>query len=115
MNIRKYNSILSSLSGHGESLSSLTPYKQRIPLNNKRKKTSDTSIKENKLFKNHTTQVKQQKRIVYLMQKNKIKTPPPFKNKENYIGDTNEKNRRSDDSPSETDDCAINLGEEHEN
>ena len=43
------------------------------------------------------------------------KTPPPFKNKEDYIGDTNEKTHESDDSPSKTDGCASNLGKEHNN
>ena len=37
------------------------------------------------------------------------KTPPPFKNKEDYIGDINEKTRESDNSPSETDGCERNL------
>ena len=50
------------------------------------------------------------------MQKKKcLKKLPPFKNKEDYIGDTNEKTRGSGGSPSETDGCARNLGEEHEN
>ena len=44
-----------------------------------------------------------------------LKKPPPFKNKEDYIGDTNEKTRGSYDYPSETDDCAIKLAKEHEN
>ena len=48
--------------------------------------------------------------IVYLMQKKK---PPPFKNTEDYIGDTNENTCGSDDSPSETDGCARNLAGEH--
>ena len=43
------------------------------------------------------------------------KTPPPFKNKENYIGDTNKNSWGSDDSTSETDGCARNLAKEHEN
>ena len=30
------------------------------------------------------------------------------------MGDTNEKTRGSDDSPSETDGCTRNLGKEHE-
>ena len=34
---------------------------------------------------------------------------------EYYIGDTNEKTRRSDDSPSETDGRTRNRGKEHEN
>ena len=49
------------------------------------------------------------------MKKNKIKTPPPIKNKEDYIGDTNNKTRGSDDSPSETDGCVRNLGKENKN
>ena len=43
------------------------------------------------------------------------KTPPTFKNKEDYIVDTNEKTRDSNGSPSETDGCVRNLGKEHEN
>ena len=43
------------------------------------------------------------------------KTPPPFKNKEDYIGVTNEKTRESYDSPSDTDGCAIHLGYKHKN
>ena len=41
--------------------------------------------------------------------------PPPFKNKEDYIGDTNEKTRGSDYYPSETYGCVRNLDKEHEN
>ena len=44
-----------------------------------------------------------------------IITPPPFKNREDYIGDTNEKTRGSNNYPSETDGCVRNLGEEYEN
>ena len=43
------------------------------------------------------------------------KTPPLFKNKEDYICDTNEKTRGSDYSPNETDGCAKNSCKEHEN
>ena len=43
------------------------------------------------------------------------KTPPPFKNKEDYICDTNEKTHESNYYPSETDGCARNLGEELNN
>ena len=49
------------------------------------------------------------------MQGKLVKKPPPFKNNEDYIGDTNEKTYASDDSPSESDVYARNLGEEHEN
>ena len=50
-----------------------------------------------------------------MQKKNQIRTPAPFKNKEDYIDDTNEKTRGPNDSPSETDGCARNLGEEYEN
>ena len=70
--------------------------------------------KEKKLFKKQTTQVKGQKRIVYPMQKIIIqKKPPPFKNKEDYICDTNEKTRGYDDSTSATYGCVRNLGGEY--
>ena len=49
------------------------------------------------------------------MQKKHRKTPPPFKNEEDYIGDTNEKTYGSNISPSETDGCARNMSEEHKN
>ena len=55
------------MSGHGDIVSSVTPDKQRIPCKNKINKTSDTSITGKKVFKNQTTQVKGQKRVVYLM------------------------------------------------
>ena len=38
-----------------------------------------------------------------------------FWHKVDYKGDTNEKTRGSDDSPSETDTCVRNLANEHEN
>ena len=46
---------------------------------------------------------------------NPKKTPPPFKNKVDYRGDTNEKTREYDYSPSDTDDCTRNLYNEHDN
>ena len=47
-------------------------------------------------------------------------TPPPYTNKHEYVGGTNEKTRDShtreyDDSPSDTDGCARNLDDEHKN
>ena len=51
-----------------------------------------------------------------MLKKNKNKkTPPPLKNKEDYIGDTNEKKHGSDDSPSENDGCVSNMGKGHKN
>ena len=47
-------------------------------------------------------------------------TPPPYTNKQDYKGGTNDKTRDSltretIDSPSDTDSCARNLDEEHKN
>ena len=49
------------------------------------------------------------------MKKNSKKTPPPFTNKEDYIGGTTQKTSESDDSPSDTYGCARNLVDEHKN
>ena len=38
------------MSGHGECVSSVTPYTQRIPRKNKRKKTSENLNKENDII-----------------------------------------------------------------
>ena len=46
-----------------------------------------------------------------MFKKNHNKTPPQFKNKEDYIGVTYEKNHGYDDYPSETDGFVRNLGE----
>ena len=49
-----------------------------------------------------------------------ILNPPPYANKKDYKGGTNDKTRDShtretSDSPSDTDICARNLDEEHKN
>ena len=41
------------------------------------------------------------------------KKPPPYKNKQDYDGGTNDKTRESDDYSSDTDGCARNLDDEH--
>ena len=43
------------------------------------------------------------------------KTPPPCKNKQDYVGGNNDKTRDDDDYPSDTDSCARNLDDEHKN
>ena len=66
------------------------------------------------LLKNHTTQVKKQKWIVAFIKKYIFKkTPPPYKNMQDYVRSTTYKTRESDDSPSGTDGCAINMYDEH--
>ena len=46
---------------------------------------------------------------------NNLKTPPPYKNKQDYVGGTNDKTRESYDSPSDTDGCARYLDDENKN
>ena len=67
------------------------------------------------LLKNQTTQVKKSKvdSIIDEQTHNLKKTPPPYKNKQDYVGGTNDKTRESDDSPNDTDGCARNLDNEH--
>ena len=98
-------------------LASVTPDHIHIPYKNKIKKTPDTSvmIKERIL-----DTVDPRKRVkedtvtavnIYSLQK----TPPSFRHKVYYEVDTDESNCCSGDSPTETDDCVINLDKEHEN
>ena len=42
-------------------------------------------------------------------------TPPPYTNKKDYVGVTNEKIREYDDSPSDTNGCARNIDDKHKN
>ena len=37
------------------------------------------------------------------------KIPPPYKNRKDYVGGTNDKTREYDDSPSDTDGCALTM------
>ena len=99
------------MSGHGESVSIVTPDKQRIPRNNKRKKTTDTLITGKESIREIENPKKRAKQDIITdveTLSNQIKDP--FKYKEYNIGDTNEKTRGSDNSSIETDVCARNLG-----
>ena len=76
--------------GHRESLSSVTPYKQHIHLKNKINKTSDTLIKGKESIQKTDNPSKRAKEAsIPDVEKMSKKTPPPLKNKEDYIGDTN--------------------------
>ena len=52
------------MSGHGDSVSIVTPDKQPIHRNNKRMKTSDTLIKRKKSIQEPVNQSKREKMIV---------------------------------------------------
>ena len=96
------------MSGHGASVPKESPDKQRIPRKNKINNTLDTSIKGKESIQETWNPSKMEKEdSIPDIEK---KTPPLFQNKEDYIGDNNEKTRESDDSTSETDVYARNLG-----
>ena len=99
------------MSGPGASVTTESPEKQRITRMNRRKKTLDTLIKGKEIIQELYNPSKREKEdSIPDEEKHNKKTPPPFKNKEDYIGDINEKTRESDDSTSETDGCVRNLG-----
>ena len=111
------------MSVHGESLSSVTIDQQLIPCKNKRKKNSYTYItgkESNQESYNSSKRTKEDSipNVEKLFQKKHLHRleirKTTFGNKEDYIGDTNEKTHGSDVFPSETDGCARNLAEEHE-
>ena len=103
------------MSVHGASRTTVSPDKERTP-HKIMFFLQKFRSKEKKVFKNQKTQVKKQKWIVSLMKKNIIKkTPPPCKNKQDYVGGNNDKTRDDDDYPSDTDSCARNLDDEHKN
>ena len=82
------------MSGHGASVSSESPDKQLIPRNNKGNNTLDTLIKGKESIQETYNPSKRAKEdSIPDVEKNNPKTPPPFKNKVDYIGDTNEKTR----------------------
>ena len=102
------------MSGHGETLLTVTPDQQRITCKNKRRKTSDTSIIRKILFKNQSTQGEWQKKYFNWCRKTFPKeTPPLFWHKVDYKGHTNYKTHGYDNSPSETDVCVRNLSKEY--
>ena len=76
IDISKENSIISGMSVHGESLSSITPDKRRITRNNKRKKTPDTLIKVKEIIKEPENPSKRTKEDSIPDVENKIKNTP---------------------------------------
>ena len=105
------------MSGHGASVSSESPDKQRMLRKKKIKDTSYTSIKGKESIKVTYNPIKRSKEVSIpdVEQNNNKKNSTIKKKKEDYIGDTNENMRGYDASPSETDGCVRNLVKEHEN
>ena len=84
------------------------------------KKLSQTSLTGNKITQNQDNKSKEAKLGSSIEGKklSSILTPPPYKNKKDYKGGTNDKSRDShtretSDSPSNNDSCARNLDKEH--
>ena len=103
------------MSRPGASITTVLPDKERIHCKIKRKKFSETFIKEKQSIQvlYNPSKRKKEDSIIDGKNNNAKKTPPSFKNKEDYIGGTNEKTRESGGSPSDNDGFARNLGDEH--
>ena len=93
---------ISDFSGHKKRLSRVTPYQQRIPSKNKRKKTSDTLITQKETIQEPVNPSKSSKEDTIPDVEKSIpkETPPLFRHKVNYKGDTNEKTHGYYDSTS---------------
>ena len=105
------------MSGQGEYLAGITPYTISIPCKNKRRKTPDTLIIRKEPIREPVNPRKREKEdiITDVEKASPKKTPQFFQHKVEYKGDKNDKNHGSDYSPTETDECVINLDKEHEN
>ena len=92
------------------------------PDEEEKKKPSETSITGNKITQ-YQNNIGKEAKLVISIEGTKITsilTPPPYKNKKDYMGGTNDKThdshtRETSDSPSNNDRCAKNLDEEHKN
>ena len=114
MNVISDSPIVSSMSRHGASIMTVSPYKERTPNKIKSKKISETLIKGKESIQEPVNPIKRAKEDSIIDEKKIIKKiPPPFKNRVYYRGDTNQKTREYDNSPSDTDGCERNLGDEY--
>ena len=104
------------MSRHGASINNVFPQKECTPRNFKRNKISETLIKGKQINQEPYNPSKREKvdSIIDEKRHNK-KTAPQFKNKEDCISGTNENAHEYDESASDTDICARNLGNEHKN
>ena len=90
---------MSVLFEHGESLSGVTPYQQFIPRKNKRKKTPAILVLRKEPIRDtvNLRKISQEDTVIYPEKGSQHKTSRPFRNKEDYEGDTNEKNSYTND------------------
>ena len=104
------------MSVYGESITTVSPDGERIPRKKKKKKLSEISITGNKLTQDPDNQSKKAKvgSSIYGTKIHVEITSPPYTNKQDYKGGTNDKTRDSltretGDYQSETDSCSRNL------
>ena len=104
------------MSRAGEIITAVSPDKERIPGNIKRKKIPETFIKGKEIIQVPDNQGKKAKEDS-LIDENKIinnKKPHHLKISKATLA-VLMRTRESDDSPSDTDGCEINLGNKHKN
>ena len=111
--MRSESPSVSSISRPGAIITTVSADKESIPCKIKRNKISKTLIKGKESIQEPNKPSKRTKKDSIIDEKKE--TPPPFKNKVDYIDGTNEKTCESNDSPSYTDGFAKNLGDEHKN
>ena len=109
IDIVKDNKYLSNFLVQEDDMAGITPYILRIPRKNKINKTLYTYIIIKEPIQEPVNPRKSSKQdTIADVEKYSLKeTPPYFRHKVYYGGDTNEKTRGSDDSPTEADDCVI--------
>ena len=104
------------MSVHGASITTVSPDRDRIPREIKKKKISEILITGNKITQEPDNPSKKAEVDSSIDEKkHNKKKPPPYKNKQDFVGGTNDKTREYDDYPSDTDGCEINLDDEHKN
>ena len=92
----------------------------RIPRKKKKKKLPENSITGNKITQDQD-KIGKEAKVVHIIEGTKIPsilTPPPYKNKKDYKGGTNDKTRdyytrEKSVSQSDNDSCARNLDEKN--
>ena len=95
------------MSGQVESLASVIPDKPRIPRRNKRKKTTSSLVLRKEPIRDtvNPRKISHGDTLIDTEKGSQHKTPRPFKNKEDYEGDTDENNCYNYDSQTGDDDC----------
>ena len=111
------NRSVSSMSVHRASITTVLPDRYHIPQKNLTKILSEISITGNDSTQEPDNTSKKtkvdssidEKRPIDEIETNLKLTPPTYKNKQDYVGVTNDNTREFDGYPCDTDCCARNL------